>query len=180
MPGTGYNESGMPLPSETITRKEPSEHPAQAALSVDQDDVLEELIDNALKFVGNDDLALEQLQAKVGQRIAKRQEWGPKAEALPNRSGGAMPMHHAPAIGGRRPFLGFDREQNAYARLKDELLARFEGKYVVFVGDDELGPFDSHTQAELAGYEKFGLGPLYIKRVQADEPAIEVTRLAVP
>jgi len=72
----------------------------------------------------------------------------------------------------RRPFVGFDRERASYARVKEELLATAEAKYVVFVGDDMIGPFSSEDEAERAGYATFGLGPLYIKQVVARERAV--------
>jgi hypothetical protein len=43
----------------------------------------------------------------------------------------------------QRPFLGYDRERVVYARLRPELLARAEGKYVVLVGEDLEGPVDT-------------------------------------
>ncbi len=79
--------------------------------------------------------------------------------------------------GSRRPFLGFDREREAYAREKAGLLDGCEGAYVVFVGDEMLGPFESHAEAERAGYKEFGLGPLFITMIQREERVAEVTRL---
>lgn len=69
-----------------------------------------------------------------------------------------------------RPFLGFDREREAYARTKAELLLQAEGRYVVFVGEEMGGPFDDLRSAYLAGRRRFGPGPLYIKQVLAEEP----------
>jgi hypothetical protein len=83
---------------------------------------------------------------------------------------------HAPAPGHRRPFTGFDRERAAYHRLKPELLAASEGKFVVLIGDEVIGPFDTHEEAEQAGYERFGLGPLYIKQILAEEPIVQISR----
>ncbi len=79
-----------------------------------------------------------------------------------------------------RPFTGFDRERAAYERLKPELLARAEGKYVVLVGEEIEGPVDSFGDALRAGYRRFGHGPLYIKQVQTVEPVVEVSRDIVP
>ncbi len=76
----------------------------------------------------------------------------------------------------RRPFVGYDRELEAYERRKPALLAEAENLFVVFVGDEMIGPFRSHSEAEKAGYSRFGLGPLFIKQVLAEEPVIEVTR----
>jgi hypothetical protein len=75
-----------------------------------------------------------------------------------------------------RPFTDFDRERSTYVRLKPELLARAPGQFVVIVGDDCEGPLESFGDAERAGYRRFGLGPLYIKQVLAEEPVQEVSR----
>ena len=70
----------------------------------------------------------------------------------------------------RRPFVGFDREQATYERLKPALLEAAEGRWVVIVGDEIVGPVDDIDEAIRAGYKRFGLGPLYIKQVLAHEP----------
>ncbi len=90
-----------------------------------------------------------------------------------------MSVHAAPLAKVRRPFLGYDRELAAYELRKPGLLAEAENLFVVFVGDEMIGPFGSHSEAERAGYSRFGLGPLFIKRVLAEEPVIEVTRFVV-
>jgi hypothetical protein len=66
---------------------------------------------------------------------------------------------------GYRPFLGYDRERATFARLKPELLARAEGKYVVLVGEELEGPVDTYEDALRVGWRRFGLGPLYVKQV---------------
>jgi len=80
----------------------------------------------------------------------------------------------------RRPFTGFDRERAIYGQLKPDLLVSDEGKYVLIVGDQVLGPLESHEEAERAGYQRFGLGPLYVKQIVAEEPVFEVSRLHHP
>jgi len=82
----------------------------------------------------------------------------------------------SPALDRRRSFAGFDRERAAYERIKPTLLAKSAGKYVVIVGDKVIGPLESHAEAEAAGYTRFGIGPLYVKQVLAEEPVVEVTR----
>jgi hypothetical protein len=77
---------------------------------------------------------------------------------------------------GRRPFTGFDRERAAWERLKPELLRTAEGRFFVLVGDEMVGPLERHEDAERAGYARFGLGPLYVKQVLAEEPVAEVSR----
>ncbi len=80
----------------------------------------------------------------------------------------------------RRPFRGFDVECAAFESLKPELLARAEGQYVVLVGDAMEGPFVSAEEAQRVGYARWGLGPLYIKQVVANEPIIVAPLGVVP
>jgi hypothetical protein len=77
------------------------------------------------------------------------------------------------APSGERPFVGYDRERAAYARLRSELLDRAEGRYVVLVGDEVEGPVDTLEEALRAGWRRFGLGPLYVQQIGAEEPAAE-------
>ena len=70
----------------------------------------------------------------------------------------------------RRPFVGFDRERATYERHKPDLLNKAEGQWVAIVGDEMIGPLESGEEAERAGYKRFGLGPLYIKQILAQEP----------
>lgn len=91
---------------------------------------------------------------------------------------GATPTQpDAPA---RRPFVGFDRESAAYARLKPELLETAEGKYVAFVGDEMVGPMGAYDDALRAGYLKFGRGPLFVKQVRTEEQKVEISRVVSP
>jgi hypothetical protein len=80
----------------------------------------------------------------------------------------------------RRPYLGFDRERATWGQLKADLLKTAKGKFVVIVGEEWEGPLETDEDAERAGYARFGLGPLYIKQVLAEEPVAMVTRGVVP
>ncbi len=84
------------------------------------------------------------------------------------------------AINQRRPFLGYEVEPATFDRRKDSLLREAEGKYVVIVGDEVVGPVESFEEALRAGYRRFGLGPLYIKQILAEEPRFEISRAVVP
>jgi hypothetical protein len=75
-----------------------------------------------------------------------------------------------------RPFTGFDRERATFARLKSDLLATIPGQFVVIVGDEVEGPMATFGEAERAGYRRFGLGPLYIKQILAEEAVGEISR----
>ena len=85
-----------------------------------------------------------------------------------------MPLHPNAPTQARRPFTGFDREATTYARLKSELLATSEGKFVVIVGENLVGPSDTYGDALREGYRRFGPGPLYVKQVLAEEPVAVV------
>jgi hypothetical protein len=97
----------------------------------------------------------------------------------PRPSSGALVFSAStedPQIVGRlplrvRPRSNFTSERAAYQSRRPRLLEddALVGKLVVFVGDEMIGPFRSLSDALRAGYRKFGLGPLYIKRVVAEE-----------
>ncbi len=103
---------------------------------------------------------------------------GPKSLNLPNRTAGSPGgANEGAGVGtAARPFTDFDRERSTYVRLKPDLLARARGQFVVIVGDDFEGPVATFTDAERAGYRRFGFGPLYIKQVLTEEPVQEVSR----
>jgi hypothetical protein len=89
-------------------------------------------------------------------------------QPMATKSSATTPMH--------RPFTGFDSERATYERLEADLLRTAEGKFVVIVGDELVGPLETDEDAERAGYARFGLGPLFIKQVLAEEPMATVTR----
>lgn len=63
----------------------------------------------------------------------------------------------------------FQREKQAFARLKPELLKEYRGQYVVI--REEKAVLFGHNKTELAKqvYQKFGYGPIYITLVE-EEP----------
>jgi hypothetical protein len=85
-----------------------------------------------------------------------------------------MSTHHEPFSRPERPFAGYDRERDAFESHRDELLAMSAGKFVVLVGERMIGPFETEDEAERSGYETFGLGPLYIKRISAEDQVVEL------
>jgi hypothetical protein len=89
-------------------------------------------------------------------------------------TGGANPDTPGPPAA--RPFRGFDVERATYARLKPGLVARAEGQFVAVVGKEYVGPVKTSDEAEAEGYKRFGIGPLYIKRVTAEESVAEISR----
>jgi hypothetical protein len=110
--------------------------------------------------------ALAFITAKAGLMIA-----GPGPS-----TGGAMMNRSTAASKPQRGYSGFAIEAATYRNRKAEYLARHEGKFVVVVGEEILGPFDSFGEARWEGYERFGLGPLYVKQVLAEEPVVSTSR----
>jgi hypothetical protein len=102
------------------------------------------------------------------QSRAKKATLGVRAKQTKRRPAVAT-MQPSP-LSHRRAFTGFDLERATYEQLDAYLLASDQGNYVVIVGDEFLGPLESHKEAERAGYNRFGLGPLYVKQVAAEEP----------
>ena len=63
----------------------------------------------------------------------------------------------------------FDRETRTYEREKCNLLA-FEGQYVVILGDDILGHWQSREEAYRRGRRAYGRQPFMMKRISREEP----------
>ena len=75
-----------------------------------------------------------------------------------------------------RPFRGFGTERAAFERMRPDLLLRAEGKFVAFVGEEYAGPADTPDEAERLGYERFGVGPLFIRKVLKADAVDEISR----
>jgi hypothetical protein len=118
------------------------------------------LIDEAERLVGDPVEAWAALRVMIDDRKARRESRGTADDVGPTE-----PVRREP-----RPFTGFDREISTYERIKPAMLERAEGKWVTIVGEEVIGPFDDISDAERAGYRRFGLGPMYIKQVLAHEP----------
>ena len=65
----------------------------------------------------------------------------------------------------------FKKELETYNKNKERLLAdKLEGQYVLIHDEDILGIFASADDAYKEGLEKLGNAPMFIKRIQKDEP----------
>ena len=73
--------------------------------------------------------------------------------------------------------MALEKELKTYSEKLSELLVN-EGKYVLIHGEDIVGCFVAYEDAVNEGYEKFGLEPFLVKRIQATEQVQFVTRLA--
>jgi hypothetical protein len=76
---------------------------------------------------------------------------------------------------GRGPrAASFHREQTVYEANLSLWLPDHEGQYVLIKGEDIGGFYDSRDEALAAGYSRFGIGPLFVKRVSPSEPVYHI------
>ena len=66
------------------------------------------------------------------------------------------------------PAMALEKELATFQRELPNLLAE-EGKFVVIFGDELVGTYTSYEDALKVGYEKFGLKPFLVKKIQALE-----------
>ena len=75
--------------------------------------------------------------------------------------------------------MPFEREQKFYDDNRGDLLEHHVGKYVLIVGDELIGTFDDQEAAYGAGIGQFGNVPLFIKRVEADDPPASIPAMTL-
>ena len=74
-----------------------------------------------------------------------------------------------------------EKELATYESRKQEFVASNEGKFVLIQGDEVAGFWDTYKDALAAGYQKFGLTPFLVKRIQGIERVLFFTRdLSIP
>ncbi|MEK6873168.1 MAG: hypothetical protein AABW90_04215 [Nanoarchaeota archaeon] len=61
-----------------------------------------------------------------------------------------------------------EKEIDAFMEKLPSMLKDHEGKYAVFKGNDRLGFWDSYESALQEGYEKLGLVPSLIRKVNRE------------
>jgi len=71
----------------------------------------------------------------------------------------------------------FERERAAYEHLEPELLPKYEGLYVAIRDGQVIDSDSDETTLVMRVYEKFGYGPMYVRKVGAPLP---VRRLPSP
>jgi hypothetical protein len=76
---------------------------------------------------------------------------------------------------GQRPrAASLNREQAVYEANLSRWLSDHEGKYVLIKGVKVDGFYGSRDEALSAGYARFGIGPLFVKRVWPSESAHQI------
>ena len=66
--------------------------------------------------------------------------------------------------------MPLERESAFYETIKDQLLQHHEGKFVLIIGDEQLGIFDKDEDAYKRGIELRGNVPMLIKQITREEP----------
>lgn len=66
--------------------------------------------------------------------------------------------------------MTLDLELDAFARMKEQFLVTYEGKFVVMCDQKLLGAYDSAENAYSAGVQAFGQRPFLVKKVIREEP----------
>jgi hypothetical protein len=72
-------------------------------------------------------------------------------------------------------MMALETEIETYRTHLQELLPH-EGKFVLIHGLEVIGVYGTYEDALKIGYEKFGLNPFMVKRIQATEQAQFVSR----
>lgn len=75
--------------------------------------------------------------------------------------------------------MELEKELETYSRELPNLLAS-EGRHVVIEGDKIIGVFSSYEDALKIGYEKCGLKPFLVKKIQAVEQVQYFSRDLTP
>ena len=76
--------------------------------------------------------------------------------------------------------MALEKEIETYNRELPKLLEQ-QGKFAVVCGTEVVGIYDSYADALKVGYEKSGLNPFLVKKIQAIEQAQYFSRdLALP
>ena len=66
--------------------------------------------------------------------------------------------------------MALETELAYYGRIKDDLLRHHEGKFVLIIGEEQLGIFDKADDAYGRGIELRGNVPMLIKKIERDDP----------
>jgi hypothetical protein len=76
--------------------------------------------------------------------------------------------------------MSLEKELETFRNRLSELRAENEGKFVLIHGSQVVDVFSSYDDAIKAGYDRFGLEPFLVKRIQAMEQAQFVSRFVDP
>jgi len=63
-----------------------------------------------------------------------------------------------------------EQEIAHYESIKDDLIRHYDGKFVLIIGNEQLGVFDKSEDAYKRGIELRGNVPMLIRQVRQHEP----------
>lgn len=75
--------------------------------------------------------------------------------------------------------MALEKELATYKAKLPELKDQ-AGRYVLIHGDDVIDTYSAYDDALKDGYEKFGLEPFLVKRIEAVEQAHFMSRFVIP
>jgi hypothetical protein len=76
---------------------------------------------------------------------------------------------------GTESIMALEKEQATYARELPRLSGS-AGKFVVIHGDEVAGMYDTYDDALTVAYERFGLSPFLVKKIEVIETVHRFTR----
>jgi hypothetical protein len=107
--------------------------------------------------------------------VAQIAKSGPSAIAMTAVQEGDLKLGASRACRSDMSNHNLERELATYQKALPNLMAE-QGKFVLIVGDDVLGTFESYGDALTAGYKKAGLNPFLVKRISTVESIAYFTR----
>jgi hypothetical protein len=75
--------------------------------------------------------------------------------------------------------MALETELAHYETIKPELLKHHEGKFVLVIGNEQLGIFDKREDAYARGIELRGNVPMLIKHIQKVEPIEQIPAMVL-
>jgi len=73
--------------------------------------------------------------------------------------------------------MALEKELETYKKNLPQLRAQHEGKFVLIHGDEVVDTFSTYEDAIKSGYQKFKTEPFLVKRIQAVEQVLFVSRV---
>jgi hypothetical protein len=83
------------------------------------------------------------------------------------------------SFAGKAGDMSLEKELETY-RTKLHELNDHEGKFVLIQGDDVVDFFSTYEDAIKEGYQKFGLNPFLVKRVNSADHVQFISRFVAP
>lgn len=68
--------------------------------------------------------------------------------------------------------MSLELETAAYAAMKKDLLNRAPGKFVLLIGQDEVGIFDRIEEAIGEGVRRVGLKPFLVRKITVEQETV--------